>query len=375
MLSFPFLPESDLLIRWESNIPDPDGPSYMLLMALCAVSSQTAALNAVFDNTLLDGLCIPDSDRYFSEAVSKIPARIAQSQDLDYLRSFGLLAVYSLRRSNHNDLHRYLGLYHASVAQHGFHDEGRWPDNISMSEVDDRRRLFWCVYRLEIHSACVLGHIVRMPESQVSVLYPRITPAMDPETHAWTAGWDYITDLFRLLEYAIFSLHGCKSRKPLMAVLCDRPSPTTLLDSLARLKTSKPRILLGLADPGSAFQSNRCSYMAVQITCTETLVNIMALLYCQAPAHEMMDVAESFLEEVTKAPLIMFKVASSQIVHQLLGVGHMLSNASKYENGRYRSEATRLIVFLGDLVKNLEHDIPSAAQAGRRLLGLAENTS
>lgn len=342
-------------------------------MALCAVSAQTAALNAVFDDTLLENLSIPDGEVYFSEAVSRIPHRIVQSEmhNLDYLRSFGLLAVYSLQRGNHNDLHRYLGLYHALVAQQGFHDESRWPANLSLLDIDDRRRLFWCVYRLEIHSACVLGHIVRMPESQVSVQYPRITPAMEPETQAWTAGWDYITDLFRLMEYAIFSLRGGKNRKAVLAVFCERPSPTTLLDALARLKSSKPRILLRLAEPESAFQSNRCKYMAVQITCTETLVNIMALLYCEAPACEIINITEDFLEEVAKAPLIMFKVAGSQIVHQLLGVGHMLFNASKYENGRYWSEAKRLIEFLGDLVTNLEDDIPSAAEAGGRLLRLA----
>ncbi|RDL39321.1 Uncharacterized protein BP5553_03661 [Venustampulla echinocandica] len=372
---FPFLPENDLLTRWEDGIPDAEGPSYMLLMALCAVSSQTVALNAVFDNTLLEGLPSHDSTKYYSEAVSKMPVHIPQSQDLDYLRSFGLLAVYSLRRGDHSDLHRYLGLYHALVAQNGFHDEGRWPSDISMSDADDRRRLFWCVYRLEIHSACVLGHMVRMPESQISVLYPRITPAMEPETRAWTAGWDYITDLFRLLEYAIFSLREGKNRKPVFAVLCNRPSPTTLCDSLAQLKASKPRILLGLSERDSGFQSNRCKYMAVQIACTETLVNIMALLYCQAPAREVIDIAESFLEEVTKAPLIIFKVASSQIVHQLLGVGHMLYNASQYDSGLYRPEAKRLVAFLGDLAQSLGGDIPSAAEAGERLLRLAETMS
>ncbi|KAF4834015.1 hypothetical protein CGCTS75_v003624 [Colletotrichum tropicale] len=372
---FPFLSEKDLEVRWENGISDTDGPSYALLMSLCAVSSQMAAMNAVFDDTLLQGISIPDSELYFTEAVSNIPVHIPQSQNLDYLRSFGLLAVYSLRHGNHSDLHRYLGLYHASVAQHGFHDESRWPDDITTFEVDDRRRLFWCAYRLEVHSACVLGHVVRMPESQVSVLYPRITPAMDPETQAWTAGWDYITDLFRLLEYAIFSLHGCKNRKAVLAVLYDKPAPTTLLNSLAQLKANKSRILLGLTEADGEFQSNRCKYMSVQITCTETLVNIMALLYCQAPAQEVMTLANSFLEEVIKAPLIMFKVASIQIVHQLLGVGHMLRNASRYEHGVYRTEAKRLITFLGDLVKNLEHDIPSAAEAAERLLELAEATS
>ncbi|KAH5301453.1 hypothetical protein HBI25_224460 [Parastagonospora nodorum] len=369
---FPFLPESDLLTRWEDGPSDPDSPSYMLLMALCAVSSQTASLNAVFDDKLLRGAPIPTCEHYFNEAISKIPTRMTQSQDLDYLRAFGLLAVYSLQRGNHNDLHRYLGLYHALVAQHGFHDESRWPKDLSITEVDDRRRLFWCMYRLEVHSACVLGHIVRMPESQISVLYPRIFPTMDPEKQAWTAGWDYITDLFRLLEYAIFSLRGCKNRKAALAVFCERPSPATLLDGLARLKSNKPRILL---DPDDNFQSNRCRYMAVQITCTETLVNIMALLYCQAPACEIMEITKALIEEMESAPLIMFKVAGSQIVHQLLGVGHMLFNASRYEHGQQRAEAERLIAFLGDLVKNLELDIPSAAEAGERLQRLAETSS
>ncbi|KAK2037951.1 hypothetical protein LZ31DRAFT_570469 [Colletotrichum somersetense] len=372
---FPFLSEKDLETRWQDGIPDSNGPSYVLLMAVCAVSSQMAAMSAVFDSSLLQGLSIPDSEFYFIQAVSKIPIHIPQSQDFDYLRSFGLLAVYSLRRGNHRDLHRYLGLYHASVAQNGFHDEGRWPNNITKAEVDDRRRLFWCAYRLEVHSACVMGHVVRLPESQISVLYPRITPAMDPETQAWTAGWDYITDLFRLLEYAIFSLHGCKNRKPLLAVLYNKPSPMTLLNSLIQLKGSKPSILIGSTDPHDSFQSNRCRYMHVQTICTETLVHIMALLYCQASAHEVMALAESFLEEVTKAPLILFKVASSEIVHQLLGVGHMVRNASRFDKGQYGTEAKRIITFLGDLVKNLEREIPSAAEAAKRLLALAETTS
>ena len=190
-------------------------------------------------------------------------------------------------------------------------------------------------------------------------------------TNPRTVGWDYITDLFRLLEYAIFGLRACKNRKALLAIFCDRPSPTTLLDSLTRLKSSKPRALTGLNEPDNGFASDRCRYMAVQISCTETLATIMALLYCQAPAREVMEVAETFLQELTTAPLIMFKIAGSQIVHQLLGVGHMLSNASRYD-GQYQAEAKRLIAFLGDLVKNLENVIPAAAAAGDRLLMLSE---
>jgi hypothetical protein len=372
-------------------------------MALCAVASQTVSMNAVFDTTLVQGLSARDTDErfYFERAVELVPKVITGSSTyegdddhntvseyeggdgdkaLDPLRTFGLLAVYSLRAGTYSNLHTHLSLYHALSAQHNFHDETLWPSSLSLQDIDDRRRLFWCVYRLEIHSTCVLGHPVRMPEASVCVQYPRITPRMSAEMHAWTVGWSYVTDLFRLLEYAISCLRGARGgntggtgRKACLAVLCERPAPTTLVDSLSQLKASKPRILRGLGM--GELQSNRCMYMSVQITCTETLVSIMALLYCQAPAWEVMGIAEGFLEEVTRAPLIIFKVASSQIVHQLLGVGHMLRNASQYENGRYRTEAKRLIMFLGDLVGNLEGDIPSAVGAGERLVRLAEATS
>jgi hypothetical protein len=88
----------------------------MLLMALCAVSSQTTSLNAVFDHSLLEGVKIPDCENYFCEAISVIRIRIVECLDFDYLRSFGLLAVYSIQRGNHNNLHRYSALCHALVA-------------------------------------------------------------------------------------------------------------------------------------------------------------------------------------------------------------------------------------------------------------------
>lgn len=243
----------------------------MLLMALCAVSSQTASLNAVFDHSLLRGVNIPDCENYFCEAISVIPLRIVEILDFDYLRSFGLLAVYSIQRGNHNDLHRYLALYHALVAQHGFHEESRWPSDLSISDIDDRRRLFWCMYRIEIHSACILGHVVRMPESQVTVYYPRITPSTEADAQAWISGWDYITDLFRLLEYAMLSLRVSKTRKVVLSSFCEPPSSDALLFSLANLKAGKPRILLEVGQSQKDFQSNRCRYLAVQIICTETV--------------------------------------------------------------------------------------------------------
>ncbi|QPC78171.1 hypothetical protein HYE68_008923 [Fusarium pseudograminearum] len=368
---FPFLSENDLEVRWANNIPCENEVSYMLLMALCAVSAQSLTLKAVFDSELLGDANVHDSETYFTEAVSHVPTRVPDSNDLDYFRTFGLLAVYSLKSGNKSDLHRYLGLCHALIAQNGLQNESYWDCSISLAEVDDRRRLFWCVYRLEVHSACVLGHIIRLPEAQISVQYPRITPIMTRETQAWTAGWDYITDLFRLMEYTILNLRQQNHAKAVFTALRDRPSPEALLESLKHLKANKPFILRVLSQPHDELQSNRCKYMAVQITCTEALVNIMALLHCHAPVSDVIKVAENFLNEISEASLIMFKVASSQIIQQLLGVGYMVYNAFLYDEHQCQFAVGRLVSYLEDIIKNLEQDIPTAAAARGELQKLA----
>ncbi|RGP80749.1 c6 transcription factor [Fusarium longipes] len=370
-VSFPFLSETDLEVRWADSIPAANETSYMLLMALCAVSAQSLTLKAVFDIALLVDVYTHDSNTYFDEAVSHIPARVPDSHDLDYLRTFGLLAVYSLRNGNKSDLHRYLGLCHALIAQHGFQNESYWDCSTSLAEVDNRRRLFWCVYRLEIHSACVMGHIIHLPEAQISVQYPRITPTMKRETQAWTAGWDYITDLFRLMEYAILNLRQQNQTKAVFSTFRNHPSPNALLESLHQLKAGKPFILRFLSQPHDELQSNRCKYMKVQITCTEALVNIMALLHCHAPVSDVIKVAEDFLNEISEASLIMFKVASSQIIQQLLGVGHMVYNAFLYDEHQCQVAVGRLVSYLEDIVKNLEQDIPTATAAREELQKLA----
>jgi hypothetical protein len=79
------------------------------------------------------------------------------------------------------------------------------------------------MYRIEIHSACILGDVVRMPKSQVDVYYPRITPSTEADAQAWISGWNYITDLFRLLEYAMLSMRVSKTRKPVLSSFCETP--------------------------------------------------------------------------------------------------------------------------------------------------------
>ncbi|KAL2797641.1 hypothetical protein BJX66DRAFT_334951 [Aspergillus keveii] len=88
---FPFLPEKDLLTRWKDGISKSSTAStaekkgqetsYMLLMALCAVASQTVSMNAVFDTTLVQGLSARDTDErfYFERAVEMVPKIITGS--------------------------------------------------------------------------------------------------------------------------------------------------------------------------------------------------------------------------------------------------------------------------------------------------------
>jgi hypothetical protein len=98
--------------------------------------------------------------------------------------------------------------------------------------------------RIAIHLACILGHVVRMPESQVTVYYPRITPSTEADAQAWISWWDYITDLFRLLECAMLSIRVSKTRKPVLSSFGKPPSSIAILSSLAKLKSERPSMRL-----------------------------------------------------------------------------------------------------------------------------------
>ncbi len=178
--------------------------SHARLMAMCALSAYRITSGAVFSPSNVSTDLNPNV--YLDEAIATIPKDFGESLDLEYLQAISIVCLTAREYGNASLLQQFLGLYHGALAEQGFYDERRWPSDITIIEREERRRLYWHMYRLEIHTSLVLGHAVRCPELQSAVAYP-VLPDQDLteslEDLEWLSGWNFITDIYRGIEHLI----------------------------------------------------------------------------------------------------------------------------------------------------------------------------
>lgn len=271
--SYPFFDQPNFLEQWHHGLIGRDQASYANLMALCALSAQHVHDKAVFTISLAPAADSLDPATYLHEALHAIPAELDRCRDLDYLRAFHLLALYAIQVGNTGLLHKNMGMCHALLAQDGLQDEKRWPSGLSDSEREVRRRLFWSIYRLEVHTSLVLGHIIRIQESQCAVLYPTV-PDNDGrgdtnEADEWLTGWNLITDLYRILEYAVNAFRAKRTsiayqRSPAFATL----SAAQVLEQVHALQTDLPVRFRQASCQSQNVRNNRCGFQTANIVAT-----------------------------------------------------------------------------------------------------------
>jgi hypothetical protein len=116
---------------------------------------------------------------YLADARTALPTEIEQFRSPEYLQALNLISMTALETNDMTLLYQMLGLYHAALAEKGFCNEDRCPLGLSSVEQEERRRLFWHTYRLEVHSSVVLGHAVRYPERQAAVISQCPSETMD----------------------------------------------------------------------------------------------------------------------------------------------------------------------------------------------------
>lgn len=246
-------------------------------MAMCALSA-----HRIKSGASLTPRKVPDNfdpKLYLGEALLAIPENLGDIRDFQALQAISLVCLAALHSNNVPVLHKYLGLYHAALAEQGFCDEKRWPRDISTIEKEERRRLFWHMYRLEVHTSLVMGHVVRCPELHSSVTYPTI-PDNDPTDSdvdtEWLSGWNFITDLYRGIEHGIAhfkSRRGSSNinnehRNLSTSFILDYDPQEKILGPLARARRNLPDRFKSASKVSSNVRRNRCGFQAANIACT-----------------------------------------------------------------------------------------------------------
>ncbi|KAF2122698.1 hypothetical protein BDV96DRAFT_639266 [Lophiotrema nucula] len=232
--------------------------------------------------------------------------------------------------------HQLMGLYHTLIADQGLADEGRWPSDMLPLEREARRRLFWHMYRLEVHTALIIGHTIRCPEIQIAVEYPS-DPVFDLQSTnsdlEWLTGWNFVTDLYRGLEHLLVHFrsrrtNAANAQKMQFVVshtLTDE-SRAALLTSLEIIHEALPRRFKEPAEMSGDIDRNRCVYQTANIICTYQLLKLLSYASGNVTFHDACQTVLQLVESISAIPNAFLRSMSLAMVQELSGFGHILGS-------------------------------------------------
>ena len=144
---------------------------------------------------------------HFLAASDAIPRDLSSAHSLHYLRASGLLALAALHSGQTTAMHEYLGRFWTLSSAYGFADESQWPQDITLVEREERRRLFWSIYSLDMLAVTVYGKTTSVEDANAHVKYPQELddPLITDHSYvfsaepSWFKGWTFVVDLTRAL--------------------------------------------------------------------------------------------------------------------------------------------------------------------------------
>ncbi|TVY23021.1 Xylanolytic transcriptional activator [Lachnellula hyalina] len=368
------------------------------IMSICALASSRARDGALFPGRWdTNRFHEPSSEVFFTAAREALPRDLSAMKGLDWMRTCVVLALYGIQVSNIDIMHQYLGIYHTLVNIDSLHDEKNWPKNIGIVEIEMRRRLFWSMYQLEVYASTTWNSVIRCREAQSHVLYPSEindeffsdagyqglnTPVQGynlPRTFSnpscWLYGWNFTTELYRVLEHAMDDLHRRRSApigsfSPIDLFGRDTTQHSVVLSKVMYMYDDLPRKFKEAKLPtnGKPDKDEIYSFQAANITATLQLVRMILFTSEDATVEQKCKIARDLLDGFSKIPIVFLRAISSPLLHHLAGIGSILGSVmeSPLSESSYL-ELRHVLLSMAELLENLEQGITRNVGAASRL--------
>lgn len=243
------------------------------------------------------------------------------------------------------------------------------------------------MYTLDIYSAVVWGSIIRCREHQSNVAYPvevddesindnaiadhdlsaatDLEPAFTPDetsrANCWMYGWNFVTDLYRVLEHALAGFQGRRCHSTRSAFLRE-----ILDDDLAIAKTSvQAKVLQKYYSLPNLFKNtpqmiyntkiDRFGFQAANITATLQLLRIVLLAVDGASVEERCEIASDVVASFKSIPVAYLLAISNPLLYHLGGIGTILASVTEESLSETDYERIRdVILSLAQLLESLE---------------------
>ncbi|KAI0439416.1 fungal-specific transcription factor domain-containing protein [Xylaria telfairii] len=361
-------------------------PMFISTMAICALVAgrvrDGSVTNPRWDLTSLQGL---DADIFYAETERQLSS-VGGQIDIHIIRSHALLAIAAVQNGRIRDLHRHLGIYHMLVDMYGLHDESNWPVGIGLIEREERRRLFWSIYTLDIFQSVVWCGTIRSREQQANVSYPvevedeflsdtgisHLSPSLantNPsfgecsrsQSDCWLFGWNFITDLYRVLEHALTRFRGNQSYTRRRGFLTDifrdqnTVTATSVSDGAVLMYVNLPEPFK--QTPPMTYDSRKdlFGFQAANITASLQLLRIVLFTADGASIQDRCRVASEVISAFISIPIGYLVAISTPLLHHLGGIGTILGAVLEepLREDEY-SQVRTVMLSMAQLLDNLE---------------------
>ncbi|KAJ5090075.1 hypothetical protein N7532_008759 [Penicillium argentinense] len=357
-------------------------------MAVCSLVSGRARDGALYSNRWhREELLEPPSEAFYAAAKDALPRDLAAAKGMNYMRACAILAIASIQNGHIKNMQKYSGMYHTLTTMEGLHDEKLWPKDISPVEVEERRRLFWSIYTLDIYSTIVWGGVIRYREAHSLVRYPielndefithrgysipPVSPASSTPSHvdatgvarapvSWLHGWNFTTDLYRILEHVVDGTRRRFSSANGTQEVWSLFSPASM---------SEPAVMERVLSMYSALPPQfRETPPTTGDIATLQLLRMVLLSAEEIGLDRKCDVAGELLRVFSNVPVEYLKAISSPLLHHLGGIGYILGSVMEgsLSDASYQRVRT-LLLEMADLLHRLETGLHRAAGASERL--------
>lgn len=384
---FPFFHQPSFIRRISRAEYTSDTSLFSVTMAVCALVSARVRDGAVFNPRWnVRSLQLIEPEVYYNEAVRQVGD--TSRSDLNTLRTHAVLALAAIQEGKVRDMHGHLGHYHTIVATEGLQDENNWPAEIGIVEIQERRRLFWSIYTLDIFTSIVWGGVIRSREYQSSVSYPSeidddmfddsgfagsVLPlstmgnsssedgSMRSDSISWMAGRNFVIDLYRVLEHIIMRLSVRKSRAQRQTLIdgvlraSDSLSQEAVIGSVLQMYANLPQCLKETKPITSKARLDRFGFQAADIIATVQLLRMILLSATGASICEKCQIANEVVSAFSSIPTAYHHAISVPLLFHLGVIGQILATTLEQQlsENDYRS-IRNVMMAMARLLSTLE---------------------
>ena len=233
------------------------------------------------------------------------------------------------------------------------------------------------MYTLDVYSSIVWDGCIHYQEGHARVEYPSgrsDTDSQDPNdaTH-WITGWNFTTDLYRILEHNLTRLRSRSSKFNLLGDVASSVSvPLTSQHRVAELYSSLPPVFKQLQPATGDPARDIYGFQAANIQATMALLRMVYLsLEDGANLETKCSVVSEVLATFHQVPKPYLRAISTPLIYHIGGIGIILGSVMEGPLSESSCRRVReLLLSMADLLESLEAFLCRGAGAGQRLRGL-----